>query len=214
MSEAHDCTVDPNVIRATVKNTEVAISVDTIRQDFHLGGNNEEPSGLPSQLIMGCFQRMGYRGRANDTQARKAGSNGLKTSLQSAMVALTLNRGFNFSHYFYKEIVAQITPLEVQQQQVQEPVQENVIEPNVEVHDEVEDDIHDDQHEENMHNIEEEQIHSPPQDQEGNVNDTSTSSSESANDDDSDSDSEATKDFGSDHYDRLANIPVANAGKE
>ncbi|KAI3686707.1 hypothetical protein L1987_80391 [Smallanthus sonchifolius] len=65
-----DTNVNPHVLRATVNNTDVAISVDTIRVALALGGENDDPS-LPGNLIMGFFQMMGYIGRQNDTQARK-----------------------------------------------------------------------------------------------------------------------------------------------
>ncbi|KAI3695286.1 hypothetical protein L1987_78281 [Smallanthus sonchifolius] len=113
-----------------------AAVIHDIRTVLALGGRNDDPISLPNTLIMGCFQRMGYRGRQNDTQARKgglvgqwryfmhviiqclsprkAGTDGLKTSLQAAMVALTLNRPFKFANYFYRELVMQITPPEGQ----------------------------------------------------------------------------------------------------
>ncbi|KAI3827872.1 hypothetical protein L1987_01960 [Smallanthus sonchifolius] len=64
-----DKDVEPHVLRATVNNTEVAISVETIRATLALGGANEDPMSYPGTLIMGYFQRMGYKGRLNDTQA-------------------------------------------------------------------------------------------------------------------------------------------------
>ncbi|KAI3821473.1 hypothetical protein L1987_09041 [Smallanthus sonchifolius] len=131
-----DIDVEPHVLRATVNNTEIAISEETIRAALDLGGNAEDPISYPNTLIMGCFQRMGYRGRQNDTQARKgglvgewryfmhviiqcisprkAGTDGLKMALQTAMVALTLNKRFNFPLYFYREMVMQINPAEGQ----------------------------------------------------------------------------------------------------
>ncbi|KAI3815830.1 hypothetical protein L1987_15513 [Smallanthus sonchifolius] len=131
-----DTDVEPHVLRATVSNTEIAISEETIRVALDLGGNAEDPISYPGTLIMGCFQRMGYRGRQNDTQARKgglvgewryfmhviiqcisprkAGTDGLKMALQTAMVALTLNKRFSFPLYFYREMVMQINPAEGQ----------------------------------------------------------------------------------------------------
>ncbi|KAI3745000.1 hypothetical protein L1987_58100 [Smallanthus sonchifolius] len=131
-----DIDVEPHVLRATVNNTEIAISEETIRVALDLGGNAEDPISYPNTLIMGCFQRMGYRGRQNDTQARKgglvgewryfmhviiqcispqkAGTDGLKMALQTTMVALTLNKRFNFPLYFYREMVMQINPAEGQ----------------------------------------------------------------------------------------------------
>ncbi|KAI3813980.1 hypothetical protein L1987_18718 [Smallanthus sonchifolius] len=131
-----DIDVEPHVLRATVNNTEIVISEETIRAALDLGGNVEDPISYPNTLIMGCFQRMGYRGRQNDTQARKgglvgewryfvhviiqcisprkAGTDGLKLALQTAMVALTLNKRFNFPLYFYREMVMQINPAEGQ----------------------------------------------------------------------------------------------------
>ncbi|KAI3774004.1 hypothetical protein L1987_48546 [Smallanthus sonchifolius] len=67
----HDTDVEPHVLHATSNNTEVAISVETIRAALALGGANDDPMSYPGTMIMGCFQRMGYRGRPNDTQARK-----------------------------------------------------------------------------------------------------------------------------------------------
>ncbi|KAI3776200.1 hypothetical protein L1987_45972 [Smallanthus sonchifolius] len=131
-----DIDVEPHVLRATVNNTEIAISEETIRAALDLGGNAEDPISYPNTLIMGCFQRMGYRERQNDTQARKgglvgewryimhviiqcisprkAGTDGLKMALQTAMVALTLNKRFNFPLYFYREMVMQINLAEGQ----------------------------------------------------------------------------------------------------
>ncbi|KAI3825340.1 hypothetical protein L1987_06822 [Smallanthus sonchifolius] len=131
-----DIDVIPHVLRATVNNTEIAISEATIRAALALGGNAEDPISYPNTLIMGCFQRMGYCGRQNDTQARKgglvgewryfmhviiqcisprkAGTDGLKMALQTAMVALTLNKRFNFPLYFYREMIMQINPAEGQ----------------------------------------------------------------------------------------------------
>ncbi|KAI3744729.1 hypothetical protein L1987_57820 [Smallanthus sonchifolius] len=131
-----DTNVEPHVLRATVNNTEMAISEETISAALDLGGNAEDPLSYPGTLIMGCFQRMGYHGKQNDTQARKgglvgewryfmhviiqcisprkAGTDGLKMSLQTAMVALTLNKRFNFPLYFYREMVMQINPAEGQ----------------------------------------------------------------------------------------------------
>ncbi|KAI3815598.1 hypothetical protein L1987_15272 [Smallanthus sonchifolius] len=131
-----DIDVEPHVLRATVNNTEIAISEETIRAALVLGGNAEDPISYPNTFIMGCFQRMGYRGRQNDTQPRKgglvgewryfmhviiqcitprkAGTDGLKMALQTAMVALTLNKRFNFPLYFYREMVMQINPAEGQ----------------------------------------------------------------------------------------------------
>ncbi|KAI3825189.1 hypothetical protein L1987_06666 [Smallanthus sonchifolius] len=130
-----DTDVEPHVLRATVNNTEIAISEETIRVALDLGGNAEDPLSYPGILIMGCIQRMGYRGRQNDTQARKgglvdewryfmhviiqcisprnAGTDGLKMALQTAMVALTLTKRFNFPLYLYREMVMQINPAEV-----------------------------------------------------------------------------------------------------
>ncbi|KAI3762892.1 hypothetical protein L1987_53334 [Smallanthus sonchifolius] len=112
-----DTDVEPHVLRDTINNTEVAISVDTIRAVLALGGANDDPISYPGTLIMGCFQRMGYRGKPNDSQARKgglAGTDGLKSDLQAAMVALTLNKQFNFALYIYHDLVMQINPPEVQ----------------------------------------------------------------------------------------------------
>ncbi|KAI3811484.1 hypothetical protein L1987_21208 [Smallanthus sonchifolius] len=107
-----DTDVEPHVLRATVNNTEIAISSETIRAVLALGGAADDPMSYSGTLIMGCFQRMGYRGRPNDTQA--PGTDGLKNALQAAMVALTLNKRFNFALYIYRELVMQITTAEGQ----------------------------------------------------------------------------------------------------
>ncbi|KAI3784196.1 hypothetical protein L1987_43290 [Smallanthus sonchifolius] len=62
-----DTDVEPHVLHATLNNTEIAISAETIRAALAVGGANDDPMSYPGTLIMGCFQRMGYRGRLNDT---------------------------------------------------------------------------------------------------------------------------------------------------
>ncbi|KAI3827813.1 hypothetical protein L1987_01898 [Smallanthus sonchifolius] len=307
-----DTDVEPHVLRATVNNTEIAISEETIRAALDLGGNAEDPLSYPGTLIMGCFQRMGYRGRQNDTQARKgglvgewryfmhviiqcisprkAGTDGLKMALQTAMVALMLNKRFNFALYFYREMVMQINPAEgqgflmyprfiqmilnhlipdlpqhpirltltpmskriftdctkqpQQQQQIpQQPIQQQVpvqqvqvpVQPQIPIPEqvlipqaEVEIPIHEPVQEEvvhaheqdlgmNMDDFVDDAVNSPIHAQaEGNVvtdDESSSSSSDTILPVTEGTDSDESRDFSSDHYERLAAIPLANAGK-
>ncbi|KAI3819538.1 hypothetical protein L1987_13379 [Smallanthus sonchifolius] len=251
-----DTDVEPHVLRATVNNTEVAISVETIRAALALGGVVDDPMSYPGTLIMGCFQRMGYRGRPNDTQARKgglvgecrylmhviiqclsprkAGTDGLKIALQAAMVALTLNKRFNFALYIYRELVMQINPLEgqgflmypstrtspesnsnsttssssttssfttttttssaqqqqvpAQQQQQQVPIPQEQIQ--IPVNEPVQDETAQD-----------------------NDQDLDTSSGDTILPDSEATDTDSSRDFSSDHYARMATLPLANVGK-
>ncbi|KAI3825207.1 hypothetical protein L1987_06684 [Smallanthus sonchifolius] len=246
-----DTDVVPHVLRATVNNTEIAISEETIRAALALGGNAEDPLSYPGTLIMGCFQRMGYRGRQNDTQARKGGlvgewryfmhviiqcisprkaaTDGLKMALQTAMVALTLNKRFNFALYFYREMVMQINPAEVpvqQQAQVlvqpQIPIPEQVQIPQVVVeipiHEPVQEEVvhaHEQDLGMNMDDFVDDAVNSPIHEAEGNVvtdDESSSSSSDTILLVTESTDSDASRDFSSDHYERLAAIPLANAG--
>ncbi|KAI3786594.1 hypothetical protein L1987_40389 [Smallanthus sonchifolius] len=126
-----DTDIEPHVLRANVNNTEIAISEETIRAALALGGAADDPMSYPGTLIMGCLQRMGYRGKPNDglvgewryfmhviiqcLSPRKAGTDGLNIALHAAMVALILNKRFNFALYIYRELVMQITPAEGQE---------------------------------------------------------------------------------------------------
>ncbi|KAI3786650.1 hypothetical protein L1987_40493 [Smallanthus sonchifolius] len=212
----------------------------------------------PGTLLMGCFQRMGYRGRPNDTQARKgglvsewryfmhiiiqclsprkAGTDGLKNPLQAAMVALTLNKIFTdctkvkqhnvvlipvqtllFGHlinpdyveppndnWFHPEELAQGHGQNVKQpkqQPVQVPQQQQEHEQDLRM---------------NMDDFVDDAVNSPIHEAEGNVvteNDSSSSSSETILPVCEETDSDASRDFCSDHYERLAEIPLANSGK-
>ncbi|KAI3808200.1 hypothetical protein L1987_24148 [Smallanthus sonchifolius] len=336
-----DTDVEPQVLRATVNNTEIAISAETIRAALALGGAADDRMSYSGTLLMGCFQRMGYRGRPNDTQAcksglvgewryfihviiqclspRKAGTDGLKNALQAAMVALTLNKRFNFALYIYWKLVMQInsaegqgflmyprfiqmilnhlipdlpqhpicltltpiskrifidctkvkqqnaalipvqTPLfghlinhdyveppndnwfhpeeltqghgqNVQQpQQQQVPVQQPIPIPeqvpiqqahvNIPVNEPVQEEVvqeHEHDLGVNMDDFVDDVVNSPIHEAEGNVvteNDFSSSSSETILPVSEETDSDASRDFCSDHYERLAEIPLTNAGK-
>ncbi|KAI3742528.1 hypothetical protein L1987_60212 [Smallanthus sonchifolius] len=293
-----DTDIEPHVLRATVNNTEIAISSETIRAALTLGGVADDPMSYPGTLIMGCFQRMGYRGIPNDTQARKgglvgewmyfmhviiqclsprkAGTDGLKIALQAAMVALTLNKRFNFALYIYRELVMQITPAEAfipvqtplfghlinpdyveppndnwfhpeelaqghgqnvqqpqqpqqQPQQQQIPVQQPIPIPeqvpiqqaqvNIHVNEPVQEEVvqeHEHDLGMNMDDFVDDAVNSPIHEAEGNVvkeNDSSSSLSETILPVSEETDSDVSRDFCSDHYERLAEIQLANAGK-
>ncbi|KAI3808118.1 hypothetical protein L1987_24061 [Smallanthus sonchifolius] len=168
-----DTNVEPHVLRATVNNTEVAISVETIRAALALGGAVDDTMSYPGTLIMGCFQRMVYRGRPNDTQAKKG-------------------------------VPAQ------QQQEVPIP-QEQV---HIPVNEPVQEEIAQDNNQDlgmNMDDFDHEAVNSPIHGAEGNVVDTS--SGDTILPDSETTDTDSSRDFSSDHYARLATLPLANVGK-
>ncbi|KAI3802324.1 hypothetical protein L1987_30454 [Smallanthus sonchifolius] len=309
-----DTDVEPHVLRAIVNNTEIAISSETIRAALALGGAADNPMSYPGTLIMGCFQRMGFRGKPNDTQARKsglvgewryfmnviiqclsprkAGTDGLKIALQATMVALTLNKRFNFALYIYRELVMQITPAEgqgflmypwfiqmilnhlipdlpqhpirltltpmskriftdctkVKQQNaalipVQTPLFGHLINPdyveppndnwfhpeelaqghvpiqqahvNIPVNEPVQEEVVQ-EHEHDLGMNMDDFVNSPIHEAEGNMvteNDSSSGSSETILPVSEETDSDASRDFCSEHYERLAEVPLENAGK-
>ncbi|KAI3807552.1 hypothetical protein L1987_23482 [Smallanthus sonchifolius] len=206
-----DIDVEPHVLRATVNNTEIAISEETIRAALDLGGNADDPISYPSTLIMGCFQRMGYHGKQNDTQARKAGTDGLKMALQTAMVALRLNKRFNFPLYFYREMVMQINPAEGQVPQIQVPVQPKIPIPeqvpipqaavDIPIQEPVYEEVVHDPNQDlgmNMDDFVDDVVNSPIPETEGNVvteADSSSSSSDTISSDDDNTDSDESRDF-------------------
>ncbi|KAI3786583.1 hypothetical protein L1987_40366 [Smallanthus sonchifolius] len=178
----------------TVNNTEVVISVDTIRTALGLGGKNDEPLSLPSILIMGCFQRMGYRGRANDTHARKEGLVGqwrsrvfyvskvYTNNTQSSDSKSTSTSSKVFSHTDDKKNIHRLQQCQTTESYIDSCSYTLIRNLGLNI-----DDLNEEVH-----------VQSPAQGEKGHVEDISTSSSDvTANDE---TDSEATKDFSSDHY--------------
>ncbi|KAI3815352.1 hypothetical protein L1987_15017 [Smallanthus sonchifolius] len=131
----HDCTVSPNVIRATVDGRAIAISEDTIRRVLQFGDLATDPTSYPDYYMDGCWrQRMGYvgaRGYASYKKmwlldqwryfahvmivcisSRKAWKDDMGHDLAAAMVGLSLNRGYNFSRFIFKAINDQINTAE------------------------------------------------------------------------------------------------------
>ncbi|KAI3773983.1 hypothetical protein L1987_48523 [Smallanthus sonchifolius] len=126
-----DCTVNPNVIRATVAGRDIAISEDTIRCVLQFKDLSTDPVSYPDYFVDGCLrQRMGYVGTMDYSSfkkmwvldqwryfayvmimclsARKAGKDAMGHDLAAATVALSLNKGYNFLKYIYKSITDQI----------------------------------------------------------------------------------------------------------
>ncbi|KAI3776622.1 hypothetical protein L1987_46408 [Smallanthus sonchifolius] len=127
----HDCTVSPNVIRATVDGRAIAFSEDTIRRVLGFGDLATDPTSYPDYYVDGCWrQRMGYVGARDYASykkmwvldqwryfahimimcisSRKAGQDAMGHDLAAAMVGLSLNRGYNFSRYIFKALNDQI----------------------------------------------------------------------------------------------------------
>ena len=106
-------------ISATVADREIHVTEELVRQTLRFDDSIQDRTDFPYPLIVGCFQRMGYIGAFNDSQlqkinlspvwrflmhvlivylsARKAGLDGIGQTMQSAMVALVLNKPYNFS---------------------------------------------------------------------------------------------------------------------
>ncbi|KAI3732736.1 hypothetical protein L1987_63944 [Smallanthus sonchifolius] len=57
----HDCTVTPNVIRATFAGHDIAFSEDTIRWVMQFRDLSTDPTAYPDYFVDGCLrQRMGF----------------------------------------------------------------------------------------------------------------------------------------------------------
>ncbi|KAI3802315.1 hypothetical protein L1987_30445 [Smallanthus sonchifolius] len=131
----HDCTVSPNVIRATVDGRAIAISEDTIRRVLQFGDLPTDPTSYPDYYVDGCWrQRMGYVGERDYASykkmwvldqwryfahimimcisSRKAGKDAMGHDLSAAMVGVSLNRGYNFSRFIFEAINDQINTAE------------------------------------------------------------------------------------------------------
>ena len=128
----HHCEMEPPTILATVVGHQIRITEASIRTVLHFGDNAEDRTEFPLSLIDGCFHRMGYLRNFNDSQlrktnlspvwrflmhvlivclsARKAGLDGIGQSLQSAMVALVLNKPCNFSKYVFSSMIHNAGP--------------------------------------------------------------------------------------------------------
>ncbi|KAI3797752.1 hypothetical protein L1987_33015 [Smallanthus sonchifolius] len=131
----HDCTVTPNIIRATVAGHDITFSEDTIRRVLQFRDLATDPTSYPDYFVDGCWrQRMGYvdaRDYASYKKmwvldqwryfahvmimcisSRKAGKDAMGHDLAAAMVGLSLNKGYNFSCYIFKAISDQINTAE------------------------------------------------------------------------------------------------------
>ncbi|KAI3744622.1 hypothetical protein L1987_57708 [Smallanthus sonchifolius] len=132
----HDCTVTPNVIRATVAGHAIAFSKDTVRRVHQFRDLATDPTAYPDYFVDGCWrQRMGYVGARDYASykkmwvldqwryfahvmimcisSRKAGKDAMGHDLAAAMVGLSLNKGYNFSRYIFKAINDQINTAEM-----------------------------------------------------------------------------------------------------
>ncbi|KAI3773966.1 hypothetical protein L1987_48506 [Smallanthus sonchifolius] len=89
----HDCTVSPNVIRATLAGQAIAFSEDTIRRVLQFRDLATDPTAYPDYYVDGCWrQRMGYVGARDYASYNKM--------------------GYNFSRYIFKAINGQINTAE------------------------------------------------------------------------------------------------------
>ena len=118
------------VIRSRIGDIPIEISVADIREALQFGDLEDDPISVPSVTICGLFNRMGYTGDAGSSQlekkhlfgqwrylfhvvtmclgARKSDVGSLSKTWQSAIVALVLNRPFNFSQAIFQLMVRQI----------------------------------------------------------------------------------------------------------
>ncbi|KAI3732491.1 hypothetical protein L1987_63696 [Smallanthus sonchifolius] len=68
----HDCTVTPNVIRATVAGHDIAFSEYTIRRVLQFRDLSIDPTAYPDYFVEGCWwQRMGYVGARDYASYKK-----------------------------------------------------------------------------------------------------------------------------------------------
>ena len=61
------CDITPPVIVARVADHEIRITEELVRNVLHFGDNINDRTDFPSELIVGCFMRMGYIGEFNDS---------------------------------------------------------------------------------------------------------------------------------------------------
>ncbi|KAI3827812.1 hypothetical protein L1987_01897 [Smallanthus sonchifolius] len=131
----HDCTVTPNVIRATLAGHDITFSEDTIRRFLQFRDLSTDPKAYPDYFVEGFWRQcMGYVGARDYASykkmwvldqwryfahvmimcisSRKAGKDAIGHHLAAAMVGLSLNRGYNFSRYIFKAINDQINTAE------------------------------------------------------------------------------------------------------
>ena len=120
MNAEVDCTTTPTSIKSKIQDQEIVITEDLIRETLKFEDTPEMPFEYDSELILGCFARIKYsRPIAKNSMIHKAymctsfkylahvlihcmgtrrgGFDELKGSIQSAMVALILNKPYNFS---------------------------------------------------------------------------------------------------------------------
>ena len=126
------------VLRATVNNHQFQFSAGDLRTILQLGEISEEDGGVEfdQALLHACFQRMGYAGPIVNGQYvhpflkwglygkwryfahillvglsnRRSGFDAINLNVASQLVALTLNRPYSFSQYFFEAIREQIMP--------------------------------------------------------------------------------------------------------
>ena len=121
----------PTLIRSSVKGNPVIVSAECIRRLWKFNDKSSDPTNLDASLIKGCFMRMKYDGKFREVPmvksnlcvpykylmhvlvhclgSRKGGYDEIPEILQSAMVALVLNRPYNFSQMLLSHLIENIT---------------------------------------------------------------------------------------------------------
>lgn len=128
---AFRCDTVPLCISVTVNETEIVITEDNIRRVLRFDDNAHDRLEFGYVLLQGCFERMGYRGNLNvDTfnkknippiwrflahvlivcfSSRKVGFDSANQSVRSFMVALVLNKRYNFTRFVFNAMKSNIT---------------------------------------------------------------------------------------------------------
>ena len=126
-----DCTQEPPVIRSVVKEKPIVISEQLIRETLGFHDTPDMPLRLNDRLVKGCLKCMKYSGNINDKQVlranfsvqwkyfllvlvhcfagKKGGFDVVPEDLQSAAVALILNKPFNFSGMIFNYMKMNLT---------------------------------------------------------------------------------------------------------
>ncbi|KAI3810511.1 hypothetical protein L1987_20127 [Smallanthus sonchifolius] len=114
---------------------KLLFSEDTIRRFLQFRDLATDPTAYPDYFMNGCWrQRMGYVGVRDYSSykkmwvldqwryfahvmimcisSRKAGKDAMEHDLATAMVGLSLNKGYNFSRYIFKALNDQINTIE------------------------------------------------------------------------------------------------------
>lgn len=120
----------PSSIHATVNNQEIVITKESIRRVLRFDDDAHDRVEFGYVLLQGCFRRMGYQGNLNEDKFNKkiipliwrflahviivcfstpkGGDDSGNQVVQSTIVALVLNKRYNFMRYIFNAMKSNI----------------------------------------------------------------------------------------------------------